>query len=61
MNYYDQGDLAAAEQLHLRSLQIYEARLGADHPATQRSRQSLAAIQQRMHDADGPSSDADPG
>jgi hypothetical protein len=40
----DQGDLDTARALHERALAIYEARLGADHPGTVRSRQQLAAV-----------------
>jgi hypothetical protein len=31
-----------------RSLAIYKARLGADHPATVRSRQDLAALDEQQ-------------
>jgi hypothetical protein len=40
----DQGDLDAARSLHERALAIREARLGADHPDTMRSRKDLAAV-----------------
>jgi Tetratricopeptide repeat len=40
----DQGDLDGARTLHERALAIYEARLGADHPDTARSRERLAAV-----------------
>jgi hypothetical protein len=41
---YDQGDLDRARRLYERALSIREARLGADHPDTARSRKDLAAV-----------------
>ncbi|MCA9962662.1 MAG: hypothetical protein KC423_00405 [Anaerolineales bacterium] len=40
-----EGDLAGAARLMRRALGIWERRLGANHPNTQSSRQSLAAIE----------------
>jgi hypothetical protein len=38
--YYSQGRYSEAEPLYLRSLQIFEQRLGVDHPSTATVRQN---------------------
>jgi hypothetical protein len=42
-----------AARLMRRALEIWEARLGPEHPDTQSSRRSLAAIEARLRDDDG--------
>ena len=50
MTLYAQGDLDQARTLHERALAIREARLGADHPDTVRSRQDVAAVVAELDD-----------
>ena len=45
ISHYYQNQFAAAAELMRRALAINEQRRGPDHPTTQRSRQSLAAIE----------------
>ncbi|NTV65623.1 MAG: tetratricopeptide repeat protein, partial [Oscillochloris sp.] len=56
VNCYYQGELEQAADLMRRALAIREQRLGPDHPDTQGSRQSLAAIEQRLAGNDSPPS-----
>ena len=44
----DEGDFVEAARLMRQALDIYEKRLGSDHPDTISSRESLAAIEAKI-------------
>jgi hypothetical protein len=46
----EQGELDRARSFHERALAIYEARLGPDHPDTERSRRNLAAVKAALQE-----------
>ncbi|MDZ8187923.1 MAG: tetratricopeptide repeat protein, partial [Nostoc sp. ChiSLP02] len=46
--YYSQGRYSEAEPLYIQALDIFEQRLGANHPNTITVRQNLAYLRDRL-------------